>query len=95
MLTRKWHDKHRASVRYDHFGMERADVTPEFYGDDGHAWTLSYRYEPNERFSGGVEWLEIQSERDVWGDFYGVPEKATERQLRLQFSLRLGAPARR
>jgi len=82
-------------VRYDRFAIERADAVPAFHADDGHAWTLSYRYEPNERFSGGVEWLEIQSQRDLWPYFYNVPEKAPERQLRLQFSLRLGAPARR
>ena len=91
MLTRKWHDAHRVSVRHDRFSIER----PGLDSDGGHAWTLSYRYEPNERFSGGVEWLEIQSQRDLWPYFYGVPHQATEDQLRLQFSLRLGAPARR
>ena len=30
--------------------------------DDGHAWTLSYRIEPTERFSGGIEWLRIDSQ---------------------------------
>ncbi len=95
MLTRKWHDKHRVSVRYDRFAIERSNPEPTFDGDGGHAWTLSYRYEPNERFSGGVEWLEIQSQRDIWPYFYGAPTQATEDQLRLQFSLRLGAPARR
>ena len=29
------------------------------HADDGHAWTLCYRIEPTERFSGGVEWLRI------------------------------------
>ncbi len=95
MLTRKWHDAHRVSVRYDRFGIDRPNAVPVLHSDGGHAWTLSYRYEPNERFSGGVEWLEIQSQRDLWPYFYGVPRQANEDQLRLQFSLRLGAPARR
>ena len=95
MLTRKWHDVHRVSMRYDRFSIKRPEWVPELIADEGHAWTLSYRYEPNERFSGGVEWLEIQSQRDLWPYFYGEPRQATEEQLRLQFSLRLGAPARR
>jgi hypothetical protein len=95
MLTRKWHSAHRVSLRHDRFAIDREDPAPEFTGDEGQAWTLSYRFEPNERFSGGVEWLEIQSERDIWPYFYGVSKDATERQLRLQFSLRVGAPARR
>jgi hypothetical protein len=95
LLTRKWHSAHRASLRYDRFAIERQNPAPRFTGDDGRAWTLSYRFEPNERFSGGVEWLEIQSERDLWPYFYAVPKDATERQLRLQFSVRLGAPAQR
>ncbi len=95
MLTRKWRSAHRVALRYDDFGIERPDAVPVLHADEGHAWTLSYRYEPNERFSGGVEWLEIQSQRDLWPYFYGVPGQANESQLRLQFSLRLGAPARR
>ena len=95
MLTRMWHEKHRVSLRYDRFLMEREGATPESHSDDGHAVTLSYRFEPNERFSGGVEWLEIESRRDLYPYFYGAPRQATEDQLRLQFSLRLGAPARR
>lgn len=95
MLTRKWRDAHRVSLRHDDFSIDRPASTPVLHSDGGHAWTVSYRYEPNERFSGGVEWLEIESRRDLWPYFYGVPAKATESQLRLQFSLRLGAPARR
>jgi hypothetical protein len=95
MLTRKWREAHRVSLRYDRFGIERPDSVPELVADDGRAWTLSYRFEPNERFSGGVEWLEIRSRRDLWPYFYGVPRQADESQWRLQFSLRVGAPARR
>jgi hypothetical protein len=95
MLTRMWRAAHRVSLRYDRFSINRDNPAPAFAGDEGHAWTLSYRYEPNERFSGGVEWLGIQSQRDLWPYFYGVPRQAEEDQLRLQFSLRLGAPARR
>jgi hypothetical protein len=95
MLTRLWRSAHRVSLRYDRFSIDRENPAPQFAGDEGHAWTVSYRYEPNERFSGGVEWLGIWSQRDIWPLFYGVPRQAEEDQLRLQFSFRLGAPARR
>ncbi len=95
LLTRKWGDAHRVSLRRDDFGIVRPAWTPALHADDGHAWTLSYRYERSERFSGGVEWLRIQSQRDLWPYFYGVPARATEDQLRLQFAVRLGMPASR
>ncbi len=46
----------------------------------------------SERFGGGIEWLRIESQRDLWPYFYGAPGRATEDQLRLQFSVRLGTP---
>jgi hypothetical protein len=95
MLTRKWGGAHRVSLRRDDFGIVRPEWVPALHADDGHAWTLSYRYERNERFSGGVEWLRIESQRDLWPYFYGVPARATEDQLRLQFSVRLDAPMHR
>ena len=67
---------------------------PEFYSDQGHAWTLSYRIEPTQRFSGGVEWLRIESSRDLWPMFYATPQTQTEDQLRLQLSYRFSSPSR-
>ena len=95
LLTRKWGEAHRVSLRYDEFGIVRPESVPVLHADEGHAWTLSYRYERNERFGGGVEWLRIQSQRDLWPYFYGVPARATEDQLRLQFAVRLGMPTHR
>jgi hypothetical protein len=95
MLTRTWRDAHRVSLRYDDFGIVRPASVPVLHADDGHAVTLSYRYEMSERFSGGVEWLRIESQRDLWPYFYGAPGRATEDQLRLQFSVRLGTQSRR
>ena len=92
MLTRKWRDRHRVSMRYDTFGMDRP--ASGRVSDLGHAWTLSYRFEPNDRFSGGIGWLEIQSDRELWTR-YGLPRQARENQLRLQFSMRLVTPASR
>jgi hypothetical protein len=65
------------------------------HSDEGRAWTLSYRIEPTERFSGGIEWLRIESQRDLWPMFYNTAREQTENQLRLQLSYRLAAPAQR
>jgi hypothetical protein len=94
MLTRRLGATQRLALRYDTFATERPAEVPELYSDEGHAWTLSYRIEPTQRFSGGIEWLRIESSRDLWPMFYSTPQTNTEDQLRLQFSYRLAAPAR-
>jgi hypothetical protein len=95
LLTRKLGSTQRLAVRYDTFSYERpAGTAPEFYGDEGDAWTLSYRIEPTQRFSGGIEWLRIDSRRDILPMFYFTPAEHSESQLRLQFTYRLAAPAR-
>jgi hypothetical protein len=45
--------------------------------------------------SGGIEWLRIESRRDLWPAFYSTAREQTEEQFRLQLSYRLAAPARR
>jgi hypothetical protein len=72
----------------------RPAAVPVLHADDGHAWTLSYRIDVMERVSGGIEWLRIDSQRDLWPLFYNTARAQTEDQLRLQFSYRLAAPRR-
>jgi hypothetical protein len=96
MLTRKLGASQRLAVRYDTFSIERPAEVPTLYADDGRAWTVSYRIEPAAaRFSGGIEWLRIDSKRDLWPYFYSTARERTEEQIRLQVSYRLAAPARR
>ena len=93
MLTRRLGGMHRLALRYDTFSINRPSMSPPLESDAGDAWTLSYRLAPaNARFSGGIEWLRIDSHRDIWPMFYSVPSDQTEDQLRLQFSFRLAAP---
>ena len=91
LLTRVLRNAHRLSLRYDDFVVVRAEPSPALQSDSGHAWTLAYRYERSARLSAGLEWLEITSRRDLWPAFYSLPSQVTERQLRLQVSLRQGA----
>ena len=93
MLTRKLGSAHRLALRYDTFSITRPAAAPPLESDSGHAWTFSYRLVPTAtRFSGGIEWLRIDSHRDLWPYFYGVASDQVEDQLRLQFSFRLAAP---
>ena len=94
LLTRTLGAAQRLALRYDTFSYERPGAQPTLHGDEGNAWTLSYRIEPTKRFSGGVEWLRIDSRRDIWPLFYAAPAQLSETQVRLQFSYRLAAPAR-
>jgi hypothetical protein len=95
MLTRKFGAAQRLAVRYDTFSTDRPGAVPALLSDDGHAWTLSYRFEPNDRWSGGAEWLRIDSKRDLLPLFYATPRAHTEEQLRLQVSFRLRGPSGR
>jgi hypothetical protein len=93
MLSRVVRGNHRLSLRRDSFYVRREDPAPLFDSDEGSAWTLAYRYERSAHWNAGLEWLTIDSHRDVWPFFYGVAPRASERQLRLQVGYRLGAPA--
>jgi opacity protein-like surface antigen len=95
LLTRELRGAHRVSVRYDDFAMPREGAVPAFTADAGTAWTVAYRYRATARWTGGVEWLRIESKRDLWTEFYAVDHRETEEQVRLQVTFRLGAPATR
>jgi len=89
LLTRAF-DRHRISARYDHFEITEQDQIPlDENSEIGHAWTVSYRYDINEKIVLAAEWLEITSNRPAWA-YFGLAQKETERQLqltvRLQFS---------
>jgi hypothetical protein len=94
MLTRTLGAAQRVALRYDTFSIERPAAVPVLYGDSGHAWTLSYRIELADRLSGGIEWLRIDSRRDLLPMFYATAAAHSEDQVRLEFSYRLATPAR-
>jgi hypothetical protein len=91
MLSGLIRGKHRLSLRRDAFDVRRHDPAPLFDSDDGDAWTLAYRYERSARWNAGLEWLTIESRRDLWPNFYGAPPRATERALRFEVDYRLGS----
>ena len=94
MLTRKFGAAQRLALRYDTFSIERPASVPVLYSDDGKAWTVSYRLELAERLSAGIEWLRIDSRRDLLPMFYATAPQQKEEQVRVELSYRLAAPAR-
>ena len=93
MLTKRFASAHRISARYDTFDFLREAI--DLTVDSGHAWTLAYEYEATPSLGLAFEWLTIDSMRDLWPDFYGLPREATERQLRLRVNYRVQSADRR
>jgi hypothetical protein len=87
LLTRAF-DKHRISVRYDHFDVSQNDQTPEDdNSENGHAWTLSYQYSHSDAVTIAAEWLSIKTHHGGWV-YYGIPPTAIERQFQLTLRAR-------
>jgi hypothetical protein len=87
LLTRSL-DRHRISVRYDDFEISEKDQIPlDENSEDGHAWTLSYRYDISQNFTLAAEWLEITSNRPAWA-YFALAEKKSEQQLQLTLRMR-------
>lgn len=93
MLTKRLATPHRVSVRYDRFDFEREAMNMTI--DSGDAWTVAYEYEATSSLALAFEWLTIESTRDLWPMFYGLPPDATEQQFRLRVNYRLHSPATR
>lgn len=93
MLTKRFATAHRISARHDTFAYEREEMDLDV--DAGQAWTIAYEYQATPSLALAFEWLKIESERDIWPIFYGLPSDATERQLRLKLSYRMQSPDRR
>ena len=87
LLTRRIAEKHAVSVRYDTFDFTRGQTDLNI--DSGHAWTLAYRLRLTAKLEVAAEWLAIDSWRDLWPVFYGVPEHAGEKQFRVQLNFEL------
>jgi len=87
LLTRAF-DKHRVSVRYDHFDVTQNDQTPEDNNpENGIAWTLDYQYSFSDRITLAAEWLSIKTHHCGWV-YYDISPTATERQTQLSLRAR-------
>ena len=70
--------------------MSEADSTPlDENSERGHAWTLSYQYNPSNNVSLVAEWLQIFTERPAWA-YFDLEQRKTETQLQLALRLRFG-----
>jgi hypothetical protein len=77
--------RHRISLRFDAFDFQRPG---ELVIDRGDAATLAYGYSLSPRLSMQLEWMEIDSLRDVWPLLLGhASTRETESMLQLEFRL--------
>ncbi len=92
LLLTKLFERHRVTVRYDHFEVTENDQTPlDENSENGHAWTLAYHYDASSKVQLAAEWLEIFTDRPAWA-YFDLAERKTERQLQLSVRLRFGEP---
>ena len=90
LLTRPLRDRHAVSIRYDHFDYRRRGETPAVVPDKGHAWTIAYRYRSSPRLAVMLEWLEIESARDLNGILFDAAKDARESLLQMRITLKAG-----
>jgi len=89
LLTRAF-DRQRIALRYDDFEISEDDQVPlDENAEDGHAWTLAYRYEFSDILAIAAEWLQVHSERPAWA-YNNLSVRKTENQLQLSVQLRIG-----
>ena len=89
LLTRAF-DRHRIGVRYDKFNITQNDQTREDNNpENGHAWTLSYRFSPIDIADFAVEWLRIKTHRCAY-EYYDLDTDVTESQFQLTARLKFG-----
>jgi hypothetical protein len=88
LLLTKVLDNHRLSVRYDDFEVSQNDDTDEDNNpENGHVWTIAYRFDHSENISLAAEWLSIKTHHCGW-IYYGLNPTRTETQLQLSLQLR-------
>jgi hypothetical protein len=87
LLSKRLRDRFRFTLRYDQFDLWRPG---ELEVDRGDAATLAIGYEINSSLTAELEWLQIESNRDLWTIFYGQPDSnSRETMLRLGFRFNL------
>ena len=68
-------------------GLLRFETRINENSENGHAWTVAYRYDINQNFTIAAEWLEIYSNRPAWA-YFDLAEKKSEQQLQLTLRMR-------
>ncbi|HUF72756.1 MAG TPA: porin [Gammaproteobacteria bacterium] len=85
LLSKSVGERHRVSLRFDVFDFRRPG---EFEIDRGDAATLAYSYSLKPRLTMQLEWMQIESSRDVWPMLLGhASTRETESMLQLGFRL--------
>jgi hypothetical protein len=88
MLARRW-QSHLFALRYDAFEVEFQNRPAASGSEHGHAWALSWSFEPGERWRFALEWLRVESEVPARTEDLGEPPFAAESQLEFSARYRL------
>lgn len=81
-LLAKRHGPHMLAARYDDF-----DVQSDFGGEDGHAVTVCYSFEQDERWRFALEWIRVTSDVDA-RQFLPMPEPPLATETKVELSVR-------
>lgn len=81
-------ENHRITIRRDWFEIDDRDSTAWDPNQElGNAWTVSYQYRLNERWTFDSEWVSIKTRRQAWLELEQDPRQQ-EQQFRLGFAFR-------
>ncbi|MEM9208523.1 MAG: hypothetical protein AAGA61_04720 [Pseudomonadota bacterium] len=87
LLTRRF-DRHRFTVRYDHFEVDDNDSTPmDNNAEDGSAWTASYQFALTDAISLAAEWVRVDTFRPAF-QYLGLASDIEEEQTQLMMRAR-------
>jgi len=90
LLTRAT-GRHRLTARYDNFAVSQNDRIPEDNNpENGHAWTLSYRFDYSRYLEMAAEWMSIKTHRCAYA-YYGLSPDVTETQFQLTARVKFGS----
>jgi len=78
LLSKVFGGRHRLSLRRDDFDLWRPGQLEVDHGD---AATVAYGYTINPKLELRLEWLEIDSTRDIWPMFYGQTTRRQKESL--------------
>jgi hypothetical protein len=85
LLSKAIDSRHRISLRFDAFDAWRPG---QLQIDRGDALTAAYHFQVNSRLALQLEWMQIESSRDLWPVVYGqAKSRHTEDLLQLGFRL--------
>lgn len=95
VLTRP-QGRHRWTLRFDDFRVSDRDSTPlDDNSESGTAWTLAWRFDRDDNWSLGLEWVGLDLTRPAYAYFGGSPGRSDSvTRIEARYRLRPAGPKR-